>query len=48
MGEPDVVGIDVGIAALTAANLRDGVVWQAMSRDNSVQRGFDRAGFKPA
>lgn len=45
---PDVVGIDVGITALMAANLRDGVVWRTMSRNAAVQRGFDRAGFKPA
>jgi hypothetical protein len=45
---PDVVGIDVGITALMAANLRDGMIWQAMSRDAAVQRGFNRAGFKPA
>jgi hypothetical protein len=45
---PDVVGIDVGITALMAANLRDGMVWRTMSRDAAVQRGFDRAGFKRA
>ena len=47
-GEPDVVGIDVGITALMAANLRDGAVWRTMMRDAAVQRGFDRAGFKRA
>jgi hypothetical protein len=41
---PDVVGIDVGITAIMAANLRDGFVWQAMLRDEVVQRVLRRAG----
>lgn len=45
---PDIIGIDAGITALMAANLRDSLVWRTMSRDAAVQRGFDRAGFKPA
>ena len=42
---PDVIGIDVGITALMAANLRDGFVWRTMGRDPAVQRGLSRAGF---
>jgi hypothetical protein len=41
---PDVVGIDVGITALMAANLRDGFVWRTMLRDEVVQRALKRAG----
>ena len=40
----DVIGIDVGITALMAANLRDGFVWRTMQRDAAVQRGMYRAG----
>ena len=42
---PDVIGIDVGITALMAANTRDQVVWKSMQRDPVVRRGFERAGF---
>jgi len=45
---PDVVGIDVGITALMAANLRDEFVWRAMMRDEAVQRGLGRAGITTA
>jgi hypothetical protein len=41
---PDVIGIDVGITALMAANLRDGFGWRTMGRDPVVRRGFVRAG----
>jgi hypothetical protein len=41
---PDVIGIDVGITALMAANLRDGFVWRTLGRDAAVQRGLKRAG----
>lgn len=41
---PDVIGIDVGITALMAANLRDGFVWRTMQRDEVVQRGLRKAG----
>jgi len=41
---PDVIGIDVGITALMAANLRDGFGWRTMGRDPAVRRGFVRAG----
>lgn len=39
----DVVGIDVGITALMAANLRNGFVWRTMLRDEVMRRGFQRA-----
>ena len=39
---PDVVGIDVGISALMAANLRDGLVWRAFGADELVRRGMRR------
>ena len=45
---PDVIGIDVGITALMAANLRDGFVWRTMQRDVAVQRGLHRAGMNRA
>jgi hypothetical protein len=45
---PDVIGIDVGITALMAANLRDGFVWRTMMSDEAVQRGMRRAGLIPA
>lgn len=44
----DVIGIDVGITALMAANLRDGWVWRTMARDAVVRRGFERAGLRRA
>ena len=45
---PDVIGIDVGITALMAANLREGFVWRTMQRDEAVQRGLRRAGMNRA
>ncbi len=41
---PDVIGIDVGITALMAANQRDGFVWRSMAKEPDVRRGFVRAG----
>lgn len=41
---PDVIGIDVGITALMAANTRDQFVWRSMMRDPAVKRGFEQAG----
>jgi hypothetical protein len=45
---PDVIGIDVGITALMAANLRDEFVWRTFNRDSAVTTAFKRAGFGPA
>ncbi len=43
---PDVIGIDVGITALMAANLTDGLIWRTMHRDGTVRRGLQRAGLE--
>ncbi|MBL9134291.1 MAG: hypothetical protein JNK85_00420 [Verrucomicrobiales bacterium] len=40
---PDVVGIDVGIAMLMAENLASGWVWTNFRRNNELRRGLDRA-----
>jgi hypothetical protein len=45
---PDVIGIDVGITALMAANLRDGFVWRTMQRDEVVLRGLRQAAMNRA
>lgn len=45
---PDVIGIDVGITALMAANLRDEFVWRTFNRDSAVTTAFKRAGFGSA
>lgn len=45
---PDVIGIDVGVTALMAANLRDEFVWRTFSQDPAMSTGFQRAGFSPA
>lgn len=41
---PDVIGIDVGISALMAANLRDGHVWNHVAKDPVVRRALRRLG----
>lgn len=41
---PDVIGIDVGITALMAANTRDQLVWKSMMQDVVLKRGLERAG----
>lgn len=43
--DADVLGIDLGIMALMAENLRTGFVWQTFMKDKNVQRGMERAGF---
>lgn len=45
---PDVIGIDVGITALMAANLRDGWVWKTFGRDPAARQGMRRAGSRVA
>ncbi|MFL6447221.1 MAG: glucoamylase family protein [Bryobacteraceae bacterium] len=42
----DVVGIDVGITALMAENLRTGFVWNTFMKNREAQVGLERAGFK--
>jgi hypothetical protein len=43
----DVIGIDQGAILLMAENLRTGRVWERMSRNDVLQRGLKRAGFRP-
>jgi hypothetical protein len=43
--DPDVLGIDIGIAVLMAENLRSGFVWQTFGRNPEVAVAFRRAGF---
>jgi hypothetical protein len=42
---PDVLGIDAGIALLMAENARTGFVWEQFMKNEEVQRGMARAGF---
>src|SRR5690606_26769146 len=43
----DVIGIDQGAILLMAENLRTGNVWRIMRSNLTVQRGLERAGFRP-
>lgn len=43
----DVLGIDLGIMAVMAENLRTGFVWETFMKDKDAQRGMNRAGFHP-
>ena len=43
----DYLGIDQGPIVLMIENERTGVVWDAFTRHPDVQRGLDRAGFRP-
>jgi hypothetical protein len=43
--DPDVLGIDLGIAVLMAENLRTGFVWKTFARNKEVAVGMKRAGF---
>jgi hypothetical protein len=45
--DADVLGIDLGIMALMAENLRSGFVWETFMQDKDAQRGLERAGFHP-
>ncbi|MEQ9460541.1 MAG: glucoamylase family protein [Phycisphaeraceae bacterium] len=42
-----VIGIDIGITLLMVENHRTGFVWELFQRNPEVQRGMDRAGFRP-
>ncbi len=44
--DPDVLGIDLGIGALMAENLRTGFVWKTFARNPEVGIGMKKAGFK--
>ena len=46
--DPDVIGIDTGITMLMAENARSGFVWNTFMKNPEVQRGMQRAGFRPA
>ncbi len=43
--DTDVLGIDLGIMALMAENVRTNFVWDTFMIDADAQRGMDRAGF---
>ena len=43
--DPDVLGIDLGIAVLMAENLRSGFVWETFARNPEVPLAMQRAGF---
>ena len=44
---PDVLGIDLGITLVMIENYRSQFVWNTFMRNPEMQRGMDRAGFKP-
>jgi hypothetical protein len=44
--DSDVVGIDTGITLLMAENVRTGFVWSTFMKNQEVDRGMQRAGFK--
>ncbi|MEI8094129.1 MAG: glucoamylase family protein [Spirochaetales bacterium] len=41
---PDVIGIDKGITVLSLANLASGVVWKAVMKSPTIQRGLKKVG----
>jgi hypothetical protein len=43
----DVLGIDLGIMAVMAENLRTGFVWETFMKDKDARRGMERANFHP-
>jgi hypothetical protein len=43
--DPDVIGIDLGMALVALEDARTGLVWRLMSRSPIVRRGFRAAGF---
>lgn len=45
--DPDVLGIDLGIAVLMAENLRSGFVWEVFGQNPEVSLGMRKAGFRP-
>ena len=40
------IGIDTGITLLMAENVRTGFVWETFMKNETAQRGMQRAGFK--
>lgn len=45
--DADVIGIDTGITALMAENIRTGFVWNTFMKNPEARRGMERAGFMP-
>ncbi|MFQ3586824.1 MAG: glucoamylase family protein [Fimbriimonadaceae bacterium] len=45
---PDVIGIELGMMLLSIENARDGLIHRLTMSHPAVQRGFDRAGLRPA
>ena len=45
--DPDVIGIDLGIAMVMAENARSEFVWNTFMKNEEMRRGMDRAGFHP-
>ena len=43
----DVLGIDQGPIVIMIENLRTGKVWRRMMKENVIQQGLARAGFRP-
>lgn len=45
--DSDVIGIDTGITMVMAENLRSHFIWDTFMKNPEVQRGMEKAGFKP-
>lgn len=45
--DPDVIGIDLGMALLAIENRRSGLVWKLLSQHPSTRRALSAAGFHP-
>ena len=43
--DPDVIGIDLGMASLAIANYRSGYIWRLMQSNPATARAFAKAGF---
>jgi hypothetical protein len=43
--DPDVIGIDLGMALVSLEDARSGLIWRLMSRSPVVRRGLRAAGF---
>ncbi len=43
--DPDVIGIDLGMALLAIEDVRSGLPWKLLASHPSMHRGMDRAGF---
>jgi hypothetical protein len=45
--DPDVIGIDLGMALLAIENYRSGLIWSLVSSTEFVKAAFRKAGFQP-